>query len=131
MSFSRRLLCGTYDGKRSDIPGLTEAQAEALDAVDALARKHELRTTMCHGDIRIINNMALLHRKEPYEDSKTTERHLIRVWAHSNSHCWKLPESLQVEWASVFDDYEKPEKWPFMIRRIFKLGRYEAEGLGH
>jgi len=54
--FSRRLLVAhePYESRSKGIPGLTEAQAEALDAVHFIAKKHELRTRLMKGDIRFV-----------------------------------------------------------------------------
>lgn len=91
---------------------MTEAQAEALDAIHFISQKLELRTTMQKGDIRLINNMALLHRREAFVDegAKRT-RHLVRLWLHNELMCWKLPPPLQLAWARVFEDRERKEHW--------------------
>lgn len=100
MNFSRRVLTGHPISGRSDgIPGLTEAQAEALDAVHFIARKHKLCMTTCKGDIRLINNFAVLHGREAYNDVDTnlanmagdpshrlSQRHLLRLWLHDEKN---------------------------------------------
>lgn len=108
-SFSRRLLVGhpPYNPRSEGIPGLTEAQAEALDAVHFAARKYEIRPTMQKGDLRFVNNMGLLHCREAFQDDKNNARHLIRLWLHNESMCWKLPRPLQLAWARVFEDDRK------------------------
>jgi len=108
-SFSRRLLAGHLpnEPRTEGIPGLTEAQAEALDAVHFAARKYEMRPTMQKGDLRFINNMGLLHRREAFEDDENNARHLIRLWLHNEMMCWKLPQPLRVAWARVFEDGDR------------------------
>ncbi|SPN97377.1 related to TfdA family oxidoreductase [Cephalotrichum gorgonifer] len=112
-NFSRRLLTGAApkDPRTLNIPGLTARQAEALDAVHAIARSHEVRTVMQKGDIRILNNMGILHRRESFEDDETSKRHLIRLWAHNEEYCWKLPVPLRLAWARVFEDDERETHW--------------------
>ncbi|KAK3934286.1 putative taurine catabolism dioxygenase TauD [Diplogelasinospora grovesii] len=112
-SFSRRLLVGhlPFEPRTPGIPGLTEAQAEALDAVHFIARKHEIKPRMEKGDLRFINNMALLHRREAFENSGDTKRHLVRIWLNNEDMCWKLPAPLQLAWARVFDDEGRGEHW--------------------
>jgi hypothetical protein len=96
---------------------LTEAQAEALDAIHFIARKHEVKPRMERGDIRFINNMALLHRREAFENPKGKDaargRHLVRAWLHNEQECWKLPGPLRLAWARVFEDDEgeREEHW--------------------
>ncbi|KAK1808832.1 hypothetical protein LTR12_016810 [Friedmanniomyces endolithicus] len=110
-SFSRRLLVGhpPHDPRTPGIPGLTEAQAEALDAVHFAAKKFEIRPTMQRGDLRFINNMGLLHCREAFEDDANNARHLIRLWLHNELMCWKLPEPLRLAWARVFEDEDRKE----------------------
>ncbi|PKS07710.1 hypothetical protein jhhlp_006318 [Lomentospora prolificans] len=115
MNFSRRLLTGAAprDPRSEGIPGLTERQAEALDAVHAIARAHEIRTVMQKGDIRFLNNMGVLHRRESFEDGEGSRRHLVRLWLHNEEHCWKLPAPLRLAWARVFEDDERETHWAF------------------
>ncbi|KAK3317075.1 hypothetical protein B0H66DRAFT_535309 [Apodospora peruviana] len=115
-SFSRRLLVGhlPFEPRSAGIPGLTEAQAEALDAVHFIARKHEIKPRMERGDIRFINNMALLHRREAFENAGGEKRHLVRIWLHNDEGvCWNLPGPLRLAWARVFEDDsgERGEEW--------------------
>ncbi len=113
MSFSRRLLVGhaPFWYRTPGIPGLTEAQAEALDAVHFAARKHELRPRMQRVDLRFINNMAILHRREAFANSTTAARHLVRVWLNNETMCWKLPRPLRIAWARIFEDGDREEHW--------------------
>lgn len=110
MSFSRRLLVGHLpsEPRSAGIPGLTEAQAEALDAVHFIALKHEFKPRMMKGDLRFINNMGILHRREAFENSAGHYRHLVRLWLHNEKMCWKLPDALRIGWARVFEDDERP-----------------------
>ncbi|KAK0732899.1 hypothetical protein B0T26DRAFT_294 [Lasiosphaeria miniovina] len=115
-SFSRRLLVGhaPFQPRSAGVPGLTEAQAEALDAVHFIARKHEIKPRMERGDIRFINNMALLHRREAFENHPgSSARHLVRIWLHNDEGaCWALPTPLRLAWARIFDDDEgRDEHW--------------------
>lgn len=119
MSFSRRLLVGhpPHTPRTPGIPGLTEAQAEALDAVHFVARKHEVTTSMMAGDIRFLNNMGVLHRREAFENSTDRQRHLIRLWLNNEMMCWKLPAALRIAWARVFDDTDREGKWDIVPPR--------------
>lgn len=112
-SFSRRLLVGHWPHfpRTPGIPRLSEAQAEALDAIHFLGKKHEIMTEMETGDIRFINNMAILHRREAFENNNKGSRHLMRLWVNNEFMCWKLPYPLRVAWARVFDDDEREQYW--------------------
>jgi hypothetical protein len=100
-SFSRRLLLGHPNEPRTPgIPRMNKAQAEAIDALHFIARKHEIQTRMEKGDIRLINNMAIMHRREAFDDGNTPHggigRHLIRMWVNNEKRCWALPRPLRI-----------------------------------
>ena len=99
------------DPRTKGIPGLTEAQAEALDALHFVAEKHEIRPTMEKGDMRFFNNMGILHRREAFKNGSESERHLIRLWLNNEEKCWKLPAPLRLAWARVFEDDERGTFW--------------------
>ncbi|KAK7928359.1 Clavaminate synthase-like protein [Apiospora marii] len=126
LSFSRRLLVGhlPFMPRSPGIPGLTEAQAEAMDAVHFLAKKHEFRPRMLKGDLRLINNMAIMHRREAFENSSLHSRHLVRMWLNNEEACWKLPGPLRIAWARIFDDEEREGHWDIMpVRKNGKILR--------
>lgn len=50
------------------MPPLSEAQAEALDALHFTAMKHQLKMQLEKGDIQFINNVALVHAREGFRD---------------------------------------------------------------
>ncbi|KAH8698550.1 hypothetical protein BGW36DRAFT_460448 [Talaromyces proteolyticus] len=115
INFSRRVLTGHPISPRTQgIPGLTEAQAEALDAVHFIAQKHKLTFSTEKGDMRFINNYAILHGREAYSDDdirinldkaeRRSQRHLLRLWLHNEKMAWKLPPSLRLVWARTFDE---------------------------
>lgn len=113
VSFSRRLLVGhePHESRTKGVPGLTETQAEALDAIHFIIKKNEITTRMMKGDIRFVNNMGILHRREAFQNSESTHRHLIRNWLNNENMCWKLPLPLRIAWSSVFDDGERQSHW--------------------
>ena len=88
------------------IPGLSEVQAEALDALNFIARKYEMRPRMAKGDIPFVNNMAVLHGRDVFEDDADTKGHLIRFRLNNDETCWNLPLPLRLARARDFDDPE-------------------------
>lgn len=64
--------------------GLTPIQQEALDAVQDIANRPELRLSMDfqEGDMQFVNNHTILHAREEYEDhdDPRLKRHLLRMW---------------------------------------------------
>ncbi len=63
---------------------LTDIQRAALDFVQDVANRPELRLRMhfAEGDMQFINNHAILHAREAFEDYEDPEqkRHLLRMW---------------------------------------------------
>lgn len=69
--------------KRSGQP-YTEKEREALDTLDAIARRPELTLFMDFepGDIQLVSNYTILHKRTAFEDHPEPERkrHLLRLW---------------------------------------------------
>ena len=106
LNFSRRNLTGSYHTPRTKgLPVLTEAQAEALDAVHFLAEKHQLKMAMAPGDLRFFNNLAILHRRDGFEDSESDKRHMMRVWLWNEELTWSLPPALQLATDRCFAEH--------------------------
>jgi hypothetical protein len=122
-SFSRRLLVGhpPRNARTPGIPGLSELQAEAIDAMHFIAKKHEIKPRMVKGDLRFINNMAVMHRREAFANCDNNTRHLVRIWLNNQAMCWKLPRDLRVAWARIFEDEDREEHWD--IEPLMKDGK--------
>jgi hypothetical protein len=79
-----RRLCTGYMGlpRSSDIPPITEAQAEAIDALHFLAERYQLKLTFQKGDIQYINNLSMFHARDGF--TETAEQKYVFVvvsWA--------------------------------------------------
>ena len=63
---------------------LTDVQREALDFVQEVAARPELRLSMQfqEGDIQLLSNQTMLHARSEYEDHDEPhlKRHLLRMW---------------------------------------------------
>lgn len=71
LQYNRRSFTGHGDLPRSaSIPAITEAQAEALDALHFIAEKYRLSLDFEAGDIQFINNMTILHARGGFKDTK-------------------------------------------------------------
>jgi hypothetical protein len=68
----------------AEVPPLTAAQTDALDAFDALANDSALHFFMEFraGDVQLVHNHTLLHDRTAFEDWPELERkrHLLRLW---------------------------------------------------
>jgi len=120
VNYARRLFTGVGSLTRSQyLPAISEAQAEALDALEFTARKVATRMSLQKGDIQFQNNLATIHGREAFEDSLEGEsgvsrkRHLLRLWLHDDEYAWRLPPALLGEWNGVFNPTVRPEDEEF------------------
>lgn len=91
------------------IPSITEAQAEALDAVHFGALKHSLKMRLDKGDMLLVNNLAVLHSRTAFQDSETNKRHALRLWLNNPAKAWKVPRGLELEWARLYEPLDEVE----------------------
>ena len=69
IQYARRYFTGFQGLPRSkEIPPITEAQAEALDALHFLAEKYSLGLNFQKGDIQYINNLSVFHARDGFKD---------------------------------------------------------------
>ncbi len=63
---------------------LTDVQREALDVLQEICNREELRLSMMmqEGDVQLLNNHAILHAREEFSDydDPDLKRHLLRMW---------------------------------------------------
>jgi len=87
--------------KIEGVPQLTQAQREAMDALDEILRRPDLmfKMYMEPGDLQIMNNHVLLHSRTDFEDFDEPERKrlLCRLWLAPPDSV-RLPES----WGAFF-----------------------------
>jgi hypothetical protein len=71
MQYARRYFTGYMHLPRSkNIPPITEAQAEALDALHFLGEKYALGLNFKKGDIQYINNLSIFHARDGFRDDE-------------------------------------------------------------
>jgi Taurine catabolism dioxygenase TauD, TfdA family len=74
IQYARRTFTGFQALPRSaDIPPITEAQAEALDAIHFQAEKYCIGLNFQKGDIQYINNLSLFHARDGFTDAPGKE----------------------------------------------------------
>lgn len=113
IQYSRRHFTGYGQQKRSqNIPPITEAQAEALDAVHFLAEKYSLGLNFRKGDIQYINSMGLLHARDSFKDSPEKTRHLIRLWLRNDEFAWRTPKPLEPIWTRLYSLSPESQRFP-------------------
>lgn len=66
----------------AELPRFTAAQTDALEMITALAEELCFSMVFEPGDIQVLHNHVVLHRRSDYQDWPETERkrHLLRLW---------------------------------------------------
>ncbi|KAL6157916.1 hypothetical protein ACJQWK_07660 [Exserohilum turcicum] len=114
IQYARRTFTGYWGLPRSsDVPPITEAQAEALDALHFLAEKHAVSLGFRKGDVQYANNLSIFHARDGFKNTPEQQRHLIRLWLRDPEHAWPTPEALKSRWAIY--DHVKPENSVFPL----------------
>ena len=112
LNFAREPLIGLDNVKRTEgFPVLSGEQREALDLIESLARESQLILDIQPGDLTFINNHALLHSREAFEDDPRATRYLVRMWLKNGELAWKLPYQLQMGNQRIYESNELEEKW--------------------
>ena len=83
---------------------LTDLQMEALDAVEASARRVQLPLQAELGDITFVNNFTTLHAREGFRDRPWATRHLVRMWLKNSQLAYVLPPQLAELNERLFDE---------------------------
>jgi hypothetical protein len=74
IQYARRLFTGYQSLPRSiDVPPISEAQAEAIDALHFVADKYAITLDFEKGDIQYINNLSIFHAREAFTNSPTQQ----------------------------------------------------------
>lgn len=111
IQYARRTFVGYWSLPRTPtIPAITEAQAEALDALHYTAEKHALALQFKAGDIQFVNNLSVFHARLGFRDSATKKRHLVRLWLRDEENAWDTPEELKTRWARVYDGVQEEKQ---------------------
>ncbi|KAI9689321.1 MAG: hypothetical protein M1822_009971 [Bathelium mastoideum] len=105
IQYARRSYTGFQALPRTPtIPPITEAQAEALDALHFTAERLCLGLDFEKGDIQYINNLVTFHARDAFRDSPEQQRHLLRLWLRDPEYAWSTPAPLQSRWDEVYRD---------------------------
>ncbi|KAJ4397480.1 hypothetical protein N0V93_001709 [Gnomoniopsis smithogilvyi] len=103
LQYGRRYFVGFGELPRNpEIPPITEAQAEALDALHFLGEKFCVNTHFAKGDMQFVNNLALFHARDGFLDGEGQRRHLLRFWLRDPEYGWETPEVIQWRWEQIY-----------------------------
>ncbi|KAF2106422.1 hypothetical protein BDV96DRAFT_507943 [Lophiotrema nucula] len=103
IQYARRTFTGFQGLPRStSIPPITEAQAEALDALHFLAEKYAVPLNFKKGDVQFANNLSIFHARDGFTNTPEQQRHLVRLWLKDEEFGWKIPEVLKGRFDRVY-----------------------------
>uniref|UniRef100_A0A093W120 Isotrichodermin C-15 hydroxylase n=2 Tax=Talaromyces marneffei TaxID=37727 RepID=A0A093W120_TALMA len=126
VQYARRYFTGFLAQPRSStIPPITEAQAEALDALHFLGEKHSIQLDFQKGDIQYVNNLAIFHARKGFSNSPSKERHLLRLWLRDSEYTWETPIQLQDRWDEIYNGLSEEEQiFPLepTLKNVFSWG---------
>jgi Taurine catabolism dioxygenase TauD, TfdA family len=112
LNFAREPLIGLEGVRRkAGLPTLSQAQRDALDVIEDAATQSQITIHAERGDLLFINNHAILHSREAFEDAPGTGRYLLRMWLKHPMLAWKLPRALQDGNSRIYDENELGERW--------------------
>ena len=131
IQYARRTFTGYQGLPRSpDIPPITEAQAEALDALHFLAERYAVGLDFRQGDIQFANNLSIFHARDGYTNSpekkyvrgpcaraatdQVIRRHLVRLWLRDPEYAWATPSDFQARWDGLYKGVS-PDKTVFPL----------------
>jgi hypothetical protein len=124
LNFSPEPLFGLNDVPRSSgLASLTSAQHEAYTLVQSLAAADSLKLELQPGDLTFINNHAILHARETFQDTWQKRRYAVRLWLKNAQLAWKLPRPLREGNERIYESNEVGECWNVQAvpKRRFKL----------
>ncbi|RMD40168.1 hypothetical protein DV735_g4956, partial [Chaetothyriales sp. CBS 134920] len=103
LQYARRLFTGFGALPRSaNIPPISEAQAEALDALHFLGERFNIGLNFKKGDIQYVNNLAVFHARDGFTNTKEQQRHLVRLWQRDPEFAWETPSPFKAKWEQLY-----------------------------
>ncbi|KAJ4987808.1 taurine catabolism dioxygenase family protein [Stagonosporopsis vannaccii] len=128
IQYARRTFTGFQGLPRStEIPPITEAQAEALDALHFLAEKYAVSLNFKKGDVQFANNLSIFHARDGFTNTEDKQRHLVRLWLRDPENAWVTPEALRERWDKVYAGVEE-EKQIFPLEPYIRSASLGAGG---
>ncbi|PNY29040.1 Uncharacterized protein TCAP_01040 [Tolypocladium capitatum] len=112
----------------AEIPVLNAAQKHALERVSVVARKTELQLRLERGDLVFLNNWAMLHRRDAYEDGKNSSRHIVRLWLRSTRLGWSVPPQMLPPWQAAYGETSETKARIYALypMAIYMVPKYSA-----
>jgi len=103
LRFSRYPITGWQRKRNPALPAPTQAQLEAIDAVQFTAAANSVPLPMGKGDIVFVNDMAILHAREAFSEGGVyMKRHLLKMFFRDPVQNWQVPVSAEAGWKKMY-----------------------------
>ncbi len=126
--FSRYPITGFSARKRNPaLPVPTKAQIEAIDAVHFMAAANAIPLPMGKGDMVFINDMAILHAREPFSEGGVyLQRHLLKLYLRDPDQDWPVPPKVADAWKEIYGPNSEGGKRNEMWSTRYGLGQEDG-----
>lgn len=85
--------------------------------------KNSLKLPARKGDLLLVNDMALCHAREGFDDGgDTAKRHLIKMHVRDPDKGWTIPGEIENEWKNVYGSKSASEE----RREIWNVYHYSG-----
>jgi hypothetical protein len=101
--------------RNSALPVLTEAQIEAMNAVQFMAADNSVEVPMTKGDILFVNDQAIMHARGSFSDGNSAQRHLLKMFLRDPERSWPASGAALDQRQRIYgpnrDDGTRVETW--------------------
>ena len=74
-----------------------------MDAVHFMAEANSMPLPMGKGDMVFINDMAILHAREPFSEGGVfLQRHLLKFYLSDPDQTWPVPPTVADAWKKIY-----------------------------
>ncbi|EPS36541.1 hypothetical protein H072_9847 [Dactylellina haptotyla CBS 200.50] len=103
-------------------PPLKPEQQLALDEIERLSEENKIVLTHQPGDLTFINNHAIVHSREAFEDDEVNQRYFVRMWLKNKEMAWDLPKILRDGNYRIFEGNEDvEERWNIKVEPLLVM----------
>ncbi|KAK3071572.1 hypothetical protein LTR53_008380 [Teratosphaeriaceae sp. CCFEE 6253] len=98
LRFSRYGVTGWQRTRNPALPTPTQAQLDALDAVQFTAQANGFALPIAKGDMLFVNDMAIMHARRGFsEHGQYLKRHLVKMFFRDPAQGWSVPVPVEGE----------------------------------
>ncbi|KAF3932580.1 hypothetical protein ABW20_dc0106812 [Dactylellina cionopaga] len=112
LNFLRRALTGIEGAYRlKGLADITPKQLEALDMLQSLAEEGQVMLECPAGSMNFVNNYAILHSREAFEDNQSNHRYVVRMFIRDPELQWQLPAQFKSGRDFLYGCPKEEQQW--------------------